>query len=471
MDSDPSPPSSPSRETRLAQSWRSHPNFIVLTVAIGQFSDFFLFGMRVPLLPYLIRAHLPSVPESAVQSRVATLLASFSVALLVVAVPAGWVADFRAWRGRLYLVGLGALFWATVTFYTSRSFGMMVGSRVLNGGSAAVLYAAGWSMVADAVRGEDLGKAFGVIRSIVAVGDLVGPPLGGIIFARWGFDGILNVSLMVLAVDLVLRCLMVERPRDVKGKLNDRDGFVDYGTMESPHSSPALSKPPRFRNPLPILSCLSDTQLVVALFLGFIQYVILGSYDSTLSMEASSQFGLSPDAVGAIFLGLAIPVLVFAPIAGWAVDRYGPRRIATIGYGCFVPALAGMVVPALLSAGRSSSRLPVFFGFLVLQGVCVALVSTPGVVKAKQAVERAVQANPARFGPRGAMGQMFGLNTLVSSSGLLIGNYWSATLRAAYGYWFLSLSLAALCVVGAVMAWTFFSDPEDKKTACPSSVV
>ena len=41
---------------------------------------------------------------------------------------------------------------------------MMVASRVLNGGSAAVVYAAGFSMVADAVRGEDLGKAFGAVR-------------------------------------------------------------------------------------------------------------------------------------------------------------------------------------------------------------------------------------------------------------------------------------------------------------------
>jgi len=191
--------------------------------------------------------------------------------------------------------------------------------------------------------------------------------LGGFIFARWGFDGILNVSLMMLAVDLVLRVLMVERPRDVSGKLMDGDDSVNYGTIEPQRgSSLASSKPATFRNPLPILTCLSDAQLVVALLLGFIQYVILGSYDSTLSMEAGAQFGLSPGAVGATFLGLAIPVLIFVHVAGWAVDRYGPRRIATIGYGCFVPALAGMVIPTCLCTSSSSYHLPLFFGFLVL---------------------------------------------------------------------------------------------------------
>lgn len=143
-------------------SWRSHPCFVVLTIATGQFSDIFMFGMRVPLLPYLVRSHL-GVPEDEVQSRVASLLASFSIATLVTAVPAGWLADFPAARSRLYLAGLGVLLWATVTFYTSGSYAVMVLSRMLNGVSAALLYAVGFAMVADAVGPGDLGKALGTV--------------------------------------------------------------------------------------------------------------------------------------------------------------------------------------------------------------------------------------------------------------------------------------------------------------------
>lgn len=159
--------SEPNPAQRSWCSWRSHPRFIVLTVGIGQFSDFFLFGMRVPLLPYLVRLHL-NVPESAVQSRVATLLASFSIATLASAIPAGCLADRTGgWRGKLYLLGLAALFWSTVTFYTSKDWDMMILSRVLNGVSAAVLYAAGFAMVADAVAPGDLGKSLGLVGSPV----------------------------------------------------------------------------------------------------------------------------------------------------------------------------------------------------------------------------------------------------------------------------------------------------------------
>ncbi|KAK0751654.1 major facilitator superfamily domain-containing protein [Schizothecium vesticola] len=419
--------------------WRVHPTFTVLTVATGQFSDFFLFGMRVPLLPHLIRTHL-HVSEAQVQSRVAILLAAFSLATLVTAIPAGWLADFGWLRGRLYLAGLGALLWSTIVFYTARTWETILLSRVLNGISAAVLYAAGFAMVVDVVPPGDLGKALGTIRSIAAVGELTGPPAGGLIYTHWGFGGILNVSLAALAVDLVMRALMVDRPREpVSRTRREKDKPVAM---------------------LPILSCLDDSQLVVPLILSFIQYIILGTFDSTLALEASNQFGIHPGRVGAIFLALAIPVLALAPLAGWAVDRLGPRVVAVVGFGCFAPTLAGMFFSRFIQ--DLSVRFGVFLCLLVLQGVCLAIVSTPSMIKAKQAVEKTVRDDPARFGSRGAMGQMFGLTTLVSSSGLLVGDYVCAAVRDAIGYGFMNLILSGLCILAAVLAWVFFREEVDE---------
>lgn len=211
---------------------------------------------------------------------------------------------------------------------------------------------------------------------------------------------------------------------------------------------------------LPILSCLNDSQLVVPLILSFIQYIILGTFDSTLALEASDQFGIHPGRVGAIFLALAIPVLALAPLAGWAVDRLGPRVVAVVGFGCFAPSLAGMFLISFIQ--DMAVRFGVFLFLLVLQGICLAIVSTPSMVKAKQAVEKTVRDDPARFGSSGAMGQMFGLTTLVSSSGLLVGDYVCAAVRDAIGYGFMNLILSGLCVLAAVLAWVFFREEVDE---------
>lgn len=143
--------------------WRSHPIFVTLTIAIGQFSDNFLFGMRVPLIPVLVHDHLHITDPEENQRYTAIILASFSVAILITALPVGWIADFRFLRGYLYLIGLGTLMWSIVVFYTSESFAWMIASRGLNGFSAAVLYAAGYAMVADSVGAENLGKALGTV--------------------------------------------------------------------------------------------------------------------------------------------------------------------------------------------------------------------------------------------------------------------------------------------------------------------
>lgn len=114
-------------------------------------------------MPVLVHDHLHISDPSEAQHLVANILAAFSIATLVFAIPAGWLADFRAIRGYLYLAGLGALLWSTITFYTSERLVTMVMSRALNGLSAAILYAAGYAIVAESVGAEDLGKALGTV--------------------------------------------------------------------------------------------------------------------------------------------------------------------------------------------------------------------------------------------------------------------------------------------------------------------
>ena len=46
-----------------ALNWRSNTLFIVATVAVGLFTDLFLYGLVVPLLPFVLRSRL-EVPDA-----------------------------------------------------------------------------------------------------------------------------------------------------------------------------------------------------------------------------------------------------------------------------------------------------------------------------------------------------------------------------------------------------------------------
>jgi MFS family permease len=142
--------------------WRSHPTFILFTVAIGQFIDLFLYSIVLPVLPFLLQDRLHLDPKD-VQSQVSILLACFSAASLMFSIPAGWLADWMPTRRTPYLAGLMVLMIATVMFAVARTFWLLAMSRVLQGLSAAIVNATGLAMVVDTVGSKRLGTTMGTV--------------------------------------------------------------------------------------------------------------------------------------------------------------------------------------------------------------------------------------------------------------------------------------------------------------------
>jgi MFS family permease len=142
---------------------RSSSNFILLVVAVGQFSDIFIYGMVIPILPFLLRDRL-DYPPNKVQNNVALLLAAFSFASVLFAIPAGWLADWTTTRRLPYLLGLIALTASTLLFAFAQDMVLLLLSRLLQGLSAAVVYATGMAMVVDTVGSKNLGRTLGMVR-------------------------------------------------------------------------------------------------------------------------------------------------------------------------------------------------------------------------------------------------------------------------------------------------------------------
>ena len=148
--------------------WRSHPFFIVSTVAIGLFADLFLFGLVVPIVPFLLhdRLHLPG---RQIQSHVSAMLAAFSATSLACALPAGWMADRFDTRRGPYLGGLVALVAATLMLAFVQTFPLLILSRALQGLSAAIVDTSGLAMIIDTVSPDMIGRTLGTVRLLIAL--------------------------------------------------------------------------------------------------------------------------------------------------------------------------------------------------------------------------------------------------------------------------------------------------------------
>lgn len=142
--------------------WRSSTFFIVSTVAIALFTDLFLYGLVVPILPFLLQQRI-HIPLDQTQSNVSFLLAVYAGASVIFSPVAGVIADKVSARQLPFLVGLVAMLVSTIIFALGQSMAVLIIARIFQGISAAVVWTVGLALVLDTVGPDNLGKTIGSV--------------------------------------------------------------------------------------------------------------------------------------------------------------------------------------------------------------------------------------------------------------------------------------------------------------------
>lgn len=275
----------------------------------------------------------------------------------------------------------------------------------------------------------------------------------------------------ILAVDFIMRILIIEKK--TAAKYEDKSEDASNGNVprseqdaedghEETEEDPLIRKEesqayeippdqPRAIRSLPILYCLKDPRLLTALFLAFVQATLLSTFDATIPTEAQKLFDFDSLNAGLLFIALVLPYLVLGPVAGWTVDRYGPKPAAVIGFGYLVP----VVILLRLVHSGGKSQIIVYCVLLALCGLGMGVIGSPSIVEASYVVGMYDKSNPNVFGPNGPYAQLYGINSLVFSAGLTIGPLISGSLKDAIGYGNMNLVVAALCLLTAILSFTY----------------
>ncbi|KAI9047890.1 hypothetical protein LZ554_007692 [Drepanopeziza brunnea f. sp. 'monogermtubi'] len=445
--------------------WRSHKRFIIATVAIGMFTDLFLYGLIVPVIPFILLDKI-HVPHSEVQYYTSLLLACYAGAQVLFSLVAGYIADKLPSRQPPFLFGLAAMFASTGMLFWGRSIPMLIAARLLQGMSASVVWTIGLALCIDTVGTAQLGVVIGSIFSVISVGELASPPLGGIVYKKGGSIAVFGIGVTLLVVDFIMRLMVIEKKTAAAyGIANDSQisnesesetsPLLDNGkTKEEELEDWKIPHPedqPSWVRSLPILYCLKDRRLWVSQLVSLTQATLLAVLDSTLVIEAQELFGFDSMKAGMLFIPQILPSFIVGPLAGRAVDKYGPRPIATIG-------LAFITIPLVLL------RIPHAGGVaevvkmsccLGLIGVGVPMISAPPLVAASYVVDQYHAANKGFFGNNGPYGQLYALSSIAFSSGLTIGPLIAGGLRERIGYGNMNAVMAGICAFVGVLAWLY----------------
>jgi len=173
---------------------------------------------------------LPTLAEAFAASfqEVQWVVLAYLLAITSLVVSAGRLGDIVG-RRRLLLAGILLFAAASLVCGLAPTLWLLVAGRAGQGLGAAVMMALAMALVGEAVAKERAGSAMGLLGTMSAIGTALGPSLGGVLIAAFGWRAIflVNAPLAALTLLFVHRYLPVDPPKPRTGRVP----FDTLGTL------------------------------------------------------------------------------------------------------------------------------------------------------------------------------------------------------------------------------------------------
>jgi MFS family permease len=173
-------------------------------------------------LPTLAQAFNASFQE------IQWIVLAYLLAITTLIVSVGRLGDLTG-RRRLLLAGIFLFTVASGISGVAPTLWLLIAARAAQGLGAAIMMALTMALVGETVAKAKTGRAMGLLGTMSAIGTALGPSIGGLIIAGFGWRAIflVTVPLGMLTFLLAHRHLPVDR----QGAETDRGGFDTVGTL------------------------------------------------------------------------------------------------------------------------------------------------------------------------------------------------------------------------------------------------
>ncbi|KAJ5268782.1 hypothetical protein N7497_010490 [Penicillium chrysogenum] len=436
----------------------------MFVVAFATGTDIFMYGLIVPVTPTALKERV-GIPEDNIQTWTSILLALYSAALLAFAPVVGYIADRAESRRWPLLVGLVALAAATALLCVGTHIALWIVGRLFQGAAAAVVWTAGLALMVDTVGKDDLGQAIGYVSMAISVGTLAGPLLGGVVYEDGGYYAVFGLAFAFIALDIILRLLLIERRHAVKwlapemtplsvdghqstenksGEIPERPDLLPNGSEPRESQTPS----PPSRNALErITILLSSPRLVVSVWGYFIISIVLTSFDSVLPLFVQGTFEWQQSGQGLIFIPLMVPH-VLDPVTGFIIDKY-PKTCRYLAAGAFLASVPVMVLLRFVTDNSMQHKV-LLCALLACVGLCFAVAMPPLITEVFFAVKDKEDKTPDIFGRGGAMALAFGLSNMGFAAGSLIGPFFAGFIRQEAGWGAMGWALGLIAGISSI---------------------
>jgi len=367
------------------------------------------FGLFMIMLDNtVVNVALPSIQrELDMQlSELEWVVSGYALTFAALMLIGGKLADAYG-RRLVFVVGIAIFTLASLACGLASSGEALIAARVAQGVGAAMMNPATLSIIAVTFPPRQRGTAIGIWAGTSALALALGPLIGGLLteHASWNWIFFVNVPIGVLGI--AASFLLIDESRDESHERLDLPGLatsglglfaLTYGLIEGNNFGwgsvrivgafvvAAVSLTVfvllerRQRAPMLDLTLFRNRTYVGANLAMLLVALAMFGVFFFVSLYMQNVLGYSAVEAGAAFLPMTLLIIVIAPLAGRASDRWGSRWLITGGMVLLAVQLA------YFSQLSADSTFWVLLPALVLGGFGMSMTMTPSSAAAMRAV-------------------------------------------------------------------------------------
>jgi len=401
--------------------------FIVVMVTFMATLDSSIVNVALPVM-----AKALNVTSAGIQVVVTSYLIVISATILIF----GSLGDILG-KTKIFKFGIALFTLGSLLCGITSSLPILVLARVIQSVGAAGAMANSQGIITQVFQSNGRGKALGIVGTFVALGALVGPPLGGFIVdaAKWEYIFLINVPIGVITLFYSFKVL----PKSHKTAKIHFDGlgavlfmitiitlFAALGyAQEVGFTKPIIllgfliaiisfvafiMVEKKCEKPLLQLSIFENKLFSLSIFCGFISFVAMFCSTIIQPFYLQDVMKFSPSLTGLILTVFPIVLGVVAPFSGHFSDKIGSEILTLIG---LVLTSSGLL---LMSTLNENSPIITMVFFTATMSLGTGLFQAPNTSLIMSTV------------PKDKLGIAGSINALVRNIGMICGIVLSTTL-------------------------------------------
>ncbi len=319
------------------------------------------------LFAVMIGGFMVSVDGSAVNLILPTLIAdlhtSFAIVqwvvigyLLVVTslvMIMGCLGDLRG-KKSVYFSGFIIFTFGSLLCGLAGTIWWLIVCRIIQGIGGAMILALGFAVATEAFPPEERGRAMGILASVVTLGLIIGPVVGGILvdIFSWHWIFFINLPLGLLGISLVKNFVVANIPDEQRGfdlagtvlffismlsiviglTLGQKSGFLSLWPTVLfvcflASGSAFLFVEHWVSAPFIELRLFKSISFTTNLLVMFLFYLVIGGFFILAPFFFQDILGLLPNRVGILFGAMSVMMVLFSPLSGILSDKLGTPGI------------------------------------------------------------------------------------------------------------------------------------------------